>query len=254
MKKLPILAVVLAVISVISAGACQEAPAVSSVPSALKAEHTAPVVEISHPAVQEIREKPLEHKAHTVKIETILQHPELPTGCESVSLAMVMNARGIPTSKTEIADQYMPTGDGFVTTFQGDPRSFSGMGIYPPGLVQTAEFYLRDKKSSMEAVDLTGMPLEDLFKLIDHDYPIVIWITGGLYPPSAVQGEGGRETYQGREYQWYNNIHCVVLSGYDTEKQTVTVNDPLSKDVKIYDAGQFGNVYNKTDRMAMTVI
>ena len=55
-------------------------------------------------------------------------------------------------------------------------------------------------------------------------------------------------------YHWYNNIHCVVLSGFDTEQGTVVVNDPLSQEPKTYDAAQFEAVYDRIDRMAMTVI
>ena len=138
---------------------------------------------IQNLAVQKMLEQPLQNKKYTVPVTSILQMPELPTGCESVSLAMVLNTVGYPTQKTELADNYMPIGDSFVTTFKGDPHTNSGLGIYPPGTVRMANNFIHGRQVNADAVDLTGLPLGSLYHLIENDCPIVIWTTGGLHTP-----------------------------------------------------------------------
>lgn len=223
-------------------------------PASSQSSTSSAITAVANPTVRNMLEQPLRHQKITLPVTPILQMPELPTGCESVSLAMVLNTIGFPTQKTELADNYMPVGNGFVTTFKGDPHNGSGFGIYPPGTVRMADNFIQARQARAVAVDLSGMPLEALYHLIDHGCPVVIWTTGGLHTPVAAQGDDAVETYQGKEYRWYNNIHCVVLSGFDTQQETVVVNDPLFKEPKIYDAAQFEAVYDGIDRMAMTVI
>ena len=40
-------------------------------------------------------------------MEVILQKPELPTGCESVALTMVLKQKGYSIEKTTIAEEYL---------------------------------------------------------------------------------------------------------------------------------------------------
>lgn len=265
MKAYRIIAAVMTALSIISLSACGNVAESTGTGNNSRTETSRGSVAVSEssveiqasidePAVKKILNGELQNKEYTVQITTILQNPELPTGCESVSLAMAFNAIGFPTEKTELADNFMPYGRSFVTTFLGDPHKRNGMGIYPPGLVTTAQNYIQGKSIEAVPVDLTGLEFSELYKLIENGYPIVIWTTGGLNTPIAATGEDSYEIVNGRKYTWYNNIHCVVLSGFDTEKKTVTVNDPLSSKPKIYDAEQFENVYNGLDRMAMTVI
>ena len=44
-------------------------------------------------------------------MENILQNPELPTGCESVALTMVLKYLGFDFEKTTIADDYLVFAD-----------------------------------------------------------------------------------------------------------------------------------------------
>ena len=54
--------------------------------------------------------------------------------------------------------------------------------------------------------------------------PVLLWLTSDLEAPyfSSQSVE-----YGGDSYRWYWNEHCVVLGGYDLEKQSVTLFDPL---------------------------
>lgn len=189
-------------------------------------------------------------RKHKISVDYIAQNPELPTGCESVSLAMAFNAMGVPTTKTELADKYMPIGDSYVTAFVGNPHDYTGTGIYPPGVVITAENYIDDKKLSLKPVDLSGVSFEELYRYIEKDSPVVFWLTGALNDP-AFDNDSAR-TFNGIEYRWINNIHCVVLNGYDLDEGSVTVTDPLSGEIR-YGADRMKYVYDKMGRLAMTL-
>ena len=227
-------------------------PEVSQNVKASETEETSVNPNTAEMKAEEIMSGRLIHKSYNIDVDFINQNPELPTGCESVSLAMAFNALGYPTSKTELADNYMPIGGSYVTTFFGDPHENDGTGIYPPGLVQTAQNYIDAKNIPLSPVDLTDKNFKDFYKIIENGYPIVFWITSGLYDPYTYDGEDFHEIYNGREYPWITNIHCIVMNGYDTENGTVTFTDPLSG-TRIYDEDRVEYVYNKIG-LAMTLI
>ena len=219
-------------------------PEVSQNVKASETEETSVNPNTAEMKAEEIMSGRLIHKSYNIDVDFINQNPELPTGCESVSLAMAFNALGYPTSKTELADNYMPIGGSYVTTFFGDPHENDGTGIYPPGLVQTAQNYIDAKNIPLSPVDLTDKNFKDFYKIIENGYPIVFWITSGLYDPYTYDGEDFHEIYNGRDYPWITNIHCIVMNGYDTENGTVTFTDPLDR---------VEYVYNKIG-LAMTLI
>ena len=59
--------------------------------------------------------------------------------------------------------------------------------------------------------------------------PVLLWLTSDLEDPyfSSQSVE-----YGGDSYRWYWNEHCVVLGGYNLEKQSVTLFDPLKGKVE----------------------
>ena len=70
----------------------------------------------------------------TIEVDNIMQYPELPTGCETVALTILLNHLGFPADKVDIARNYLPKldfywengilyGADYKTTFAGDPES-----------------------------------------------------------------------------------------------------------------------------------
>ncbi len=157
-----------------------------------------------------------------LSLELLYQDPELPSGCEPVSLVMLLNYYGYGLEKTEIADQYLVYSDNFVAGFQGDPRG-SG-GVYAPGLTLSANNFLSLNDKRYTAKDISGTPLEELFPLLDKGKPVLVWCTINLQE----RRYGRTVTYGGEEYRWDYNEHCVVLAGYDLEKETLLIYDPLA--------------------------
>ncbi|WP_239442870.1 C39 family peptidase [Gordonibacter sp. An230] len=158
-------------------------------------------------------------------VPALQQNPELPTGCESVALTNVLRALGFNLEKTEIADDWLPVSDDdFVTAFMGDPRTPDGHSCMAPAIVQTANAYLAAQGSELRAADLTGASFETLLGEVAAGRPVIAWCTIDLADP----GDPYRiERANGRTYRLHANSHCVVVSGYDLDAETVLVSDSL---------------------------
>lgn len=184
-----------------------------------------------------------------IKMNPLKQNPELPTGCESVALTMVLKHYGFKISKTTIASKYLPrSGSNFVTAFAGNPFSTSGAGIYAPGLTTTANKYLKAKKSSLRAVNMTGISLKNLYPYIDAGIPVIVW--NSMYMRTPV----GVSSYYtlGKSWTFFRYEHCVVLCGYNKKTGKVLINDPLSGLVW-RKASSFEKIYNKLGKMAVVI-
>lgn len=174
---------------------------------------------------------------HYIDVENMLQMPDLPTGCESVSLTIVLDHVGYPADKFDIVRNYLPKqefyyiddqlyGADFVTTFAGDPEDENSYGCYAPCMVTTANNYLSANKYKGKAYDLSGSDFEKLLSdYIEHDIPLMIWITNYGLEPSSLSTVW--KTPEGKTVQWRRPEHCVVLIGYDREKNVVYTADPI---------------------------
>ncbi len=183
-----------------------------------------------------------------LELELIQQHPELPAGCESVSLTMILNYYGYDLEKTYIIENYQVFSDNFVLGYWGDPYSSTiGGGCYAPGMTDTANNFLKDKGSNLRAKNITGTEFEDLFEYVAAGKPVLIWSTISMAYPDK-----GFYQYDnlGNAYAWDNMEHCVVLSGYDYAANTVSIYDPI--DGFVYrDMDAFKYTYDSMHKMAI---
>ena len=179
-----------------------------------------------------------------IDIDPIDQFPELPAGCEAVSLTMAINSYGYDLDKTDIADNWMVYGDSFVDSYVGDPHVFlNGAGVYPPGLVNTVWNFVEDTNAKLYPIDTTEVELEDLFLFIQAGYPVVLWST---YYDAYPIPEGGAEVRDGIE-------HCVVLCGYDLEDNTVRLADPVRGIVTV-SKSTIENIYDEMGQFSMIML
>ncbi|MDR2492249.1 MAG: C39 family peptidase [Coriobacteriales bacterium] len=129
-------------------------------------------------------------------VPLVMQLPELPTGCEATSVAMMLKYLGIPVTKLEIADK-MPYDDFDPTRgFVGSPYDWAGVTIYPEAFEDLVRSY------AGSYINLSGATLEDLKLYLRASRPVVCWISNGE-----------------------DLLHCVCVTGYDSEG--FFVNDPL---------------------------
>lgn len=191
----------------------------------------------------------LKNRSYQLDTEELLQNPELPTGCESVALTSALDCLHFDLEKTDIADKYLTYGEDVMWDYVGDPYEFDGAGIFPPGLTNTANRYLKAQNSDYVAYNTMGTPFEDLFKLIENQCPVVIWTTLDYEYP--IQVDWAYE-YKGKYYYWYELEHCVMLCGYDLDEGTVTINDPMEGIVTL-DLEQMKETYEGIGRLSMTI-
>ena len=189
--------------------------------------------------------------AFRLEVPSILQNPELPTGCESVALTMALMYEGFSLEKTTIADEYLvyTENDNLAEGYYGDPYSSSGAGCFPPALIKTADLYLDAQQSDLQGVDLTGVSLQDLFAYVAGDMPVIIWNTMYMEEPYFT---GEEFSLNGITYRWYSTEHCVVLSGYDLDRGIVCTNDPLEGVVE-RNLSAFESYYDEIGRFAMVI-
>ena len=185
-----------------------------------------------------------------LEVENVKQNPELPTGCESVAATIALKSIGYTDlEKCTIADEYLAKGTNYAVSYVGNPHTSSGAGCFPPAIVSAVNKYLREQGSSLRASDLTGTDLNDLLALVDSGYPVIIWNTQGNV--SARTG-GASVTYNGTVYQWYYPEHCMVLYGYDREKDAVLISDPIDGNVE-RSYQQFKKNYDATGQYAVVI-
>lgn len=170
--------------------------------------------EISEPA--ESVEAP---KKLTIDITPISQDPEMPNGCEVVSLVTVLNFLGFEVDKLEFNEKYIPHGAvGKVAPdmyYVGDPtlgKPGTGFGCLAPVITRAANAFFEDENADYYAVNLTGTPLEELCEYVSNGTPVIIWSTLEMRksPITATWN------INGTKYTWLTYSHCTVLSGYTT--------------------------------------
>lgn len=191
-------------------------------------------------------------RSKTLNVPNILQKPLLPTGCESVALTMALQYEGIDIGKDEVASEYLlynREDDNMAIGYVGDPYSDEGAGCFPPVIAMTAQEIFLDHELEYDAYDITDTDLEELFKYISLDTPVIIWTSMYMEEPEFT-GEIGE--YGDRTYRWYRQEHCAVLSGYDLDEGTVQINDPL-EGIVTRDLEEFERIYEITGKNAVVL-
>ena len=93
----------------------------------------------------------LKNRQYQLDTEELFQNPELPTGCESVALTAALQYLKFDLEKTDIAENYLTYGEDVMWDYVGEPFEYDGAGIFPPGLTNTANIYLRTQKTNYVA-------------------------------------------------------------------------------------------------------
>lgn len=192
-------------------------------------------------------------------VENIQQLPELPAGCEVTATTIVMNYEGIKVDKmtlmTYLPMMQAPDENGLWESpwnkFVGNPK-YNYYGCYSPVIIETVESCLETNDiKGFEVVDLRDSSMEDLYAQIDEGHPVIVWAT-----MSMVASRNGNSWYlqDGSKYTWRANEHCLVLIGYDTEKNTVILSDPYDKRGTVeYDADLFETRYTELYKQALVI-
>lgn len=191
-------------------------------------------------------------RAVSLEVPSVLQLPELPTGCESVALTMALEYEGFMLYKTTIAREFLiynQETDNMAIGYIGDPFSEDGAGCFAPAIAATADNFFEDQEADYVAYDISGTEMEELLSYVQADTPVVLWTTMYMAEPEFTEDTA---EYEGKTYRWYYQEHCVVLSGYDLDNNTVQINDPL-EGIVTRDYDEFKNIYDKIGKYAVVV-
>lgn len=164
-----------------------------------------------------------------LNVPYISQYPQLPTGCEITSLTEALAYYGFEIDKEVLAENYLPmkyerTTGCFVNYFFGSPWSSHGSGCFAPAITTAANAFLKDRQSERKAVTISYASVHTLFEQVASGYPVIVWTSFDYDRAEVTYTE--IELDNGRSFSWPNNEHCVVLSGYDLNADTVTLADP----------------------------
>lgn len=177
----------------------------------------------------------VEREANRIGIPTVRQNPELPNGCEITTLTAVLTYHGIKTSKTKLADDYLPKetfefqegkriGPDPDQAYAGNPRNANGGWYAFAGpIVEASKKIIDDKGSRLITENVSGSSREEILSYMDQNIPVIVWVTLDLSPPITSGGwyiDGTDEFHSS-----FINLHTVVLDGWKDGE--VTVMDPL---------------------------
>lgn len=174
----------------------------------------------------------LTKRKYQIPIKSLLQNPELPSGSEVTALTTVLNFYGYDVSKTEIDNNHLVKSsnknDDFYKVYIGDPAS-DGLGCYAKPIVDAANSYINSNNKIYTSVDYSGTEFEKLLKFTESDVPVIIW--GTTYNEQTLTLNEARYadswTVDGKNLQWIQPEHCMVLIGYNLDNHTAIVSDPL---------------------------
>lgn len=202
----------------------------------------------------------VEREANHIGVPIVMQHMELPNGCEITTLTSALNYHGVKVTKETMADDYLPKqpfqyrdgqkfGPDPHKAYAGDPRSSKGgWYVFAEPIVEAAKDILHDKSSRLITENVSGSSREELLSYTDQNIPVIVWVTLDLSPPVTSGGwyiEGTNEFHSS-----YSNLHSVVLDGW--EDGHVYVMDPLKGRVS-YPEETFFDSYESLGSQAVVV-
>lgn len=194
-----------------------------------------------------------------IKLDAVIQLPELPNGCEITSLTAVLRYYGFDVSKTEMSDGYLKK-EPFATkqgkryganpfkAYAGEPRDKRGFFSFAPPIVEAADKYLQEAGQTIRAEDITGSSRDELIGHLKRGIPVVTWVTLDLSKPKLNYSWYLNDT--GELFKAPINLHTVVLTGYGDGE--VYVMNPLKGQVS-YKADDFFRSYEEMGKRAVIV-
>ena len=176
--------------------------------------------------------------AKLIDVEYMNQSEKYPTGCESISTVMCLHYWKVDITPKEFIDKYLEKGNIYekegqlyapnpFDKFVGSPYLNSSFGCYEPVIEKALNKLISDKKLNFEVKNLNKVPMATIIKnYIDKNIPVIFWATMDLKESYYTRIWTVPET--GEKYQWKAKEHCMLLVGYDNEKDGYYFNDPLN--------------------------
>lgn len=155
-------------------------------------------------------------------IETFNQMPLYPTGCESVSLYILLKHYNVDVSIDAIIEAlpkgelpYEENGEYYgsnpETEFVGSPYNNYSYGVFEGPLGEVANIF---KKGAISSKKFT---INNLKKKIKEGIPVITWIRIQEDMSPIEYAEPWISSQDGKIVKWIKGEHAVVLYGYDSK-------------------------------------
>lgn len=175
------------------------------------------------------------------------QYPDYPTGCESVSLYMLLNYYGADVTVDQIYDR-LPMGlqpcddeNGVrhganpEREFVGDPRSEYSYGVFNEPVAQVAEQFMPGAETKENA------SMDEIRAILDTGNPVLAWY---VYAPMRdIIYRWSWLDENGETVHWPTGEHAVVICGYDDH--SITYRDPNAGTTVVIDEDTFLKSFNE---------
>lgn len=188
-------------------------------------------------------------------IPYISQYPELPTGNEITALAQALAYYGYNTDKEVLAQTYLKMSDNasagcFTEYFYGSPWSNKGLGCFTPAIINAANAFLKDNGSDLRASSMCYSSMEELLHEVSQENTVLVW-TSTNYSIEKIPFRN-ITLEDNTKFAWPYYETCVVISGYDLSKETITFVDPTQGEVtkNLY---KFKNYYEQMYYQALVI-
>lgn len=205
-----------------------------------------------------VKEKKLieeEKKKHFIidKVMLLNQYDVgLPTGCESVSLKILLAYYGIDVSLEEITSKLrkseIPHMEGGILyggdpdlEFIGDPHQHDAYGVYAKPILTVGKEYL----SNLRYVE--NKTLKDILNIVKDNHPVIVWNSTNMSIPYISDSWIDKRT--GKRINWLKNEHALVIIGYTPA--SIIVSDPLTGSIRYLDRKLFQSRYDIMGRKAI---
>ncbi len=175
------------------------------------------------------------------------QYPDYPTGCESVSLYMLLDYYDVDVTVDNIYD-LLPMGaqpyddeNGVrhganpEREFVGDPRSDYSYGVFNEPIAAVAEQFKPGVKTER------GVTVDKIKEILDTGHPVLAW-----YVSAPMRDIMYRWTWldeRGELVTWPGGEHAVVVCGYDED--SITYRDPNAGTTVCIDYATFEKSFNE---------
>ena len=186
-------------------------------------------------------------------VPIVSQHPEYPTGCESIALYMLLQYYGTDVTKEEIIEAlpkgsipYEKAGKTYGTNpereFVGDPRDDHSYGVYNQPICDTANLFRKG------AITKTGATIEEVTQILDSGAPVIIWYTTNINR-EVIAGNTWLDEQTGEAVTWMKYEHAVVACGY--KLNDLIINDPNTGTQRTI---RFGDIMAAFDKLGGRIV